>query len=887
MKPILLDAVLTTNIGPIPKNNLVAYNEKGEPLLFIDALLNYDDLKILIDNNDGIISHILNKPLHWSPADRRDYLDYKDKVDVHIQDSEIHVTVSDKNSWNSKETEGGAQLKVNAAIELLEIHSNDLDVHITKREKDRWNNTYTREETSNLLQSSKTDTYWQDAVPTYDDLYTTYPNAEYGWICTVLANNVTYIYSAHIWDPNNTEGDGYSDMWITAFSNSVPMADADNNGQMSKWDYVKLSNMEANANNYIHPDNVNMRHVTDAEKKIWSNKASKDLATIFSPGLVSSSDKEKIDSVEKYANHYEHPDQHDPGIIAEDNMHRFVTDKQIVTWNDKPTGKLASEENDGQMSSGDFVKLFNIQPKANNYIHPLKHSSTDIAQDTNHRFVSDAKISFWDGKEDKLQSQYRADQALEQSKTYTDKIINKTIGLAPDILDTFEELANALGNDPDFAANVTISLSNKVNKPIYESHVTDYATHLTSSDRIKFNTMEVNANFYTHPDYHPADMISTTPNLRFISDAERTTWNSKANGDIASELLPGQMSPAMVRKLNAITTTGVITSDWAETDENSGSFIRHKPLAMPAHGGNSETVNSYTSNELVNSRKSSTVIIGHASAGFTDKDVDFLCDGLNDSLMITRAFDTINEGGGSVLFREGTYLITAPLRLNKDYATVRGSGGVTLECRFTAADPILRVDGLECHIEKLAFRSSAITKCTLLKISSFDCTIEKCTFNGNANYGIAMYGNKNTVTNNHIKVVGTGILCTSQLDNAVSGIGHNRIMDNDIIECALAINIESTVANVNRNNVVSNNIITDCYSGIKLTNELVSNNCMNNVITGNIIMRGTGLPSDYLYEQHTIRIERGEFNVVTGNVLRGRAAVDEGSNNIVANNVSV
>lgn len=878
MRPKLLTAVLTSNIDDISKNNLIAYKGKGEPVLFIDAQLNYDDLKILIDNNDGILSHIIDKSLHWSPSDRRGYLDYKDKLDIHIKDDDIHVTQRDKDNWNSKETEEGAQLKANAVIELLEIHINDLDVHVTKKEKDRWNNTYTREQVSSLLNAIKSGTAWKEAVQYVKDLYTTYPNPEVGWICTVLSTNTAYIYAERVW---KEDFQAFESDWIVAFTNSIPLATENNDGQMTKAHFIKLENIDFNANYYVHPDNINCRHVTDAEKKIWSNKASKDLASIFSSGLMSSYDKEKLDTVEKYANYYVHPDRHTANDIEQDMLHRFVTDAQISLWNDKPTGKLASEDNDGQMSKENFIKLFNIEEKANYYVHPLKHSSTDISQDMTHRFVTDAQISKWDNKEDGINSQYRADKALEFAKEYTDQKLEQLIGVSPGVLDTFEELAKALGNDPDFAANVTIELSNKVDKYTYSSHVSDYNTHLSAADRLRFNTIEYNANYYIHPDTHPASMIIGDPNNRFITDAERTDWNSKANGNIATEVIAGQMSPAMVRKLNSMTTTGKITSDWNETDPDAGSYIRNKPEAMPAHGGNSETVNSYTAMELVNSRKGSTVVIGTSTSGFTEKDVDFLCDGTDDATIISNAFDAILEKGGSIMFREGVYLIKSTLTFSHSNSIIKGSGGVILEAAFSTVGSILNLPADNCTISGIEFKGkNNDTSC--ISIQGNSNVIDSCKFSiGN---GIDLIeGNFNKFTNNAFNTGATAIYLRGDTHSILGNI----ISNNSIIDYFLGINIESDSTNTNGNNVISTNTIYNCFSGIKLTNILQSHNSKYNVITNNTIMRGTGLTSDYLYEQHTIRIEKGSYNMVSNNVLPGRDVTDEGINNTVYNNISV
>lgn len=47
------------------------------------------------------------------------------------------------------------------------------------------------------------------------------------------------------------------------------------NGLMSSSDKSKLDSVEANANRYVHPNDANTRHVTDEEKAAWNAKAEK------------------------------------------------------------------------------------------------------------------------------------------------------------------------------------------------------------------------------------------------------------------------------------------------------------------------------------------------------------------------------------------------------------------------------------------------------------------------------------------------------------------------------------------------------------------------------------------------------------------------------------
>jgi hypothetical protein len=65
------------------------------------------------------------------------------------------------------------------------------------------------------------------------------------------------------------------------------------------------------------------------------NKADNTVATTTENGLMSSTDKAKLDGVEDGAKNYIHPDNHPPSIITQDSNNRFVTDAQITTWDGK------------------------------------------------------------------------------------------------------------------------------------------------------------------------------------------------------------------------------------------------------------------------------------------------------------------------------------------------------------------------------------------------------------------------------------------------------------------------------------------------------------------------------------------------------------------------
>ena len=59
---------------------------------------------------------------------------------------------------------------------------------------------------------------------------------------------------------------------------------------------------------------------------------------------------------------------------------------------------LATQTVDGKMSKEDKTKLDGIALNANNYVHPSTHPATMITEDATHRFVSDTEKSTWNNK---------------------------------------------------------------------------------------------------------------------------------------------------------------------------------------------------------------------------------------------------------------------------------------------------------------------------------------------------------------------------------------------------------------------------------------------------------------------------------------------------------
>ena len=138
---------------------------------------------------------------------------------------------------------------------------------------------------------------------------------------------------------------------------------------------------------------------------------------------------------------------------------------------------------------------------------------------------------------------------LASAKEYIDKAVEQILNGSPEALDTLKELADALGNDPNFATTVTKQLGQKVDKVAGKGLSTeDY----TTADKQKLAGIAAGANNYQHPESHPATMISEDASHRFVTDTEKSAWSGKADKTTASASAAGLMSAADKKKLDGV-----------------------------------------------------------------------------------------------------------------------------------------------------------------------------------------------------------------------------------------------------------------------------------------------------------------------------------------------
>ena len=173
-------------------------------------------------------------------------------------------------------------------------------------------------------------------------------------------------------------------------------------------------------------------------------------ATSSKAGLMSNEDKAKLDGIEANANNYTHPETHDASMIIESTDKKFVSDAEKVNWNAKETTEGAQSKADAAaanalQSAKDYADqkvsdLVNDAPAAMDTLKELADAieahqgvydayvstvSTELAKKVDKvegsRLVTTAEANKWDAKAEVSD----VTQALTNAKGYTDSEIAK------------------------------------------------------------------------------------------------------------------------------------------------------------------------------------------------------------------------------------------------------------------------------------------------------------------------------------------------------------------------------------------------------------------------------------------------------------------------------
>ena len=307
--------------------------------------------------------------------------------------------------------------------------------------------------------------------------------------------------------------------------------------------------------------------------------------------------------------------------------------------------------------------------------------------------------------------------------------------------------------------------------------------------------------------------------------------------------------------------------------------------------------------EAIHTGRAARFVVGTSTAGWTEADCDYLCDGTSDQTEINAAIAALPSGGGNILLLDGTYNITSPITIEKNNVSLHGCGPATvLARRFNSTSddgPTGLIDCLcaDCTVFNISIDGnkseypSLINRGIFARESSVNVTIEEVSISDSRD---GIYFGK--IKGGCIK--GCNIINSVNAIHIYNAIGidisHNNIntTTSEAVACTGAKLIEISgnhITGSSKNGIrttdgttmcnIVNNICLDNAGGISLEDTSMCN------VSGNLCMRGSGTPSDYDSTNATIRATSGSANnIISGNLVMGKDVDDSGTGNLVVNN---
>ncbi len=259
----------------------------------------------------------------------------------------------------------------------------------------------------------------------------------------------------------------------------------------------------------------------------------------------------------------------------------------------------------------------------------------------------------------------------------------------------------------------------------------------------------------------------------------------------------------------------------------------------------------------ISGKRSVTKIVGTSTAGWTEADCDYLCDGVDDEKEINEALGSLPAEGGEVRLLPGTYIISNNLFLEKGLV-LRGNGESS---QIQASDNGLRGSAMIYMIGgdlcDLSLKGNAA--CYGIEISPEDsATVRNCTI--------------------QMADVNNGIWFTSYSDGAEARIFGNRITGGYGINCAASASKLWFCNNLITSDtsfpiytqglsqgVIANNVIApiSSYNKSQLCG-MALNDCTNCLIQGNFLIPTKG---DGETTGSGITMSGGTRNSIIGNTF--------------------
>ena len=292
--------------------------------------------------------------------------------------------------------------------------------------------------------------------------------------------------------------------------------------------------------------------------------------------------------------------------------------------------------------------------------------------------------------------------------------------------------------------------------------------------------------------------------------------------------------------------------------------------------------------ETIHTGRAARFIIGTSTAGWTEADCDYLCDGTADEVEIKAAISALPSGGGEVLLLDGTYNISSSIAISKAKVVLRGAGPSTVLKRiFNVLTPngVLACAASNCILRdmridgnKTSYTSSE-NRAIYASQSAENILIREIVCDASYN-GIALSGMSGA------RIIGCTVRTTSARGILISGAS-GILLDENLISGngGHGIVVEGTEDIRILNNAISNTVDYGIYIDEESKCGIISGNTGDQprdresiyavgsafVITGNVV--------------GSINLAYGSnSNIVAHNILTSEDVLNSGTNNLVESN---
>ena len=441
----------------------------------------------------------------------------------------------------AKAKEAELQGNITAEVSRATAAENDIRSSISTN-KPNWDDKYTRNEVDNKFSALETAIDWKEAVATFADLATTYPQPDDGWTVNVKDTDYTYRWSGTA--------------WIAISANAIPKATQSVDGLLSKEDKAALD--DTNAKKHTHSNKSTLDKLTETLLTNWTDAYNKR----HEHGNKTVIDKITQTLLDHWTAAYTH--------ISDSVKHITATER--TNWNDADS-KKHTHTNKAVVDKITQIFLDNWSAAYAHISDAVKHITAE--ERTTWNTVSN-KVDKVSGKQ-------------LSTNDYTAAEKNKLSGIAP---------GAEVNVQPDWNVADENSDAYIKNKPT-SMPASDVLAWAKAADKPAYSWTEITSKPGTFPPSshnHTKNQITDMPTKvsQFTNDAGYITQadvDTSQSHTHSNKTILDKITQAMLDKWNsALTALPVHT--------HTKSQITDFPASLPANGGTANYANYFNVNNI-------------------------------------------------------------------------------------------------------------------------------------------------------------------------------------------------------------------------------------------------------------------------------------------------